>query len=141
MTTPILWTIVAAPVLLLAACCFVAKAHGTQRTTLEQLVLLGMWLAKWMQATAEGLDSGLICYRDSMQARISSSAESMREQREAAAREALNAREHVERMRAAVQGPALPAARVPEARSAAWFRRLLKGNSEEERERTANYES
>jgi hypothetical protein len=29
---------------------------------------------------------------------------------------------------------------VPEARSAAWFRRLLKGNSEEKRERTANCE-
>jgi hypothetical protein len=75
MTLYILCGIIAAPIVLLALLAFHSKAVRPHKTTMEQLVRLILWLARWLQAVGEAVDSGLHAYRDATTRAIAPHAE------------------------------------------------------------------
>jgi hypothetical protein len=75
MTLYILCGIIAAPIVLMAMLAFHSKAVRPHKTTMEQLVRLILWLARWLQAVGEAVDSGLHAYRDATTRTIAPHAE------------------------------------------------------------------
>lgn len=97
----VLTSIIAAPLVLLALMLFHSKCYLPHKTALEQLVIFLAWLAKWVQAISEALDSGLACYRDAMHHPISCHAEQARRIRDMERRNREEERVHAEQARKA----------------------------------------